>query len=116
MRSLAVGFSIVAFCGCTDRATTNSLSDASAQISRQFVSQWNAQPQTTPRKLKSVRITSFDAPTGNPRPGLGVALTWEDGSRTYSGLPMVQLGDGLFGVTYEDANTKEKLSAIVSFR
>ena len=116
MRSLAVIFIFMMFCGCTDRAATNSLSDASEQITRQFVSQWNARPHATPRKLKSVEITSFETPAGNPRPQLGVALTWEDGSRTYTGLAMVQLGDGLFGVTYEDSTTKEKLSAVVSFR
>jgi hypothetical protein len=85
-------------------------------MTRQFVSQWDAQPHATPRKLKSVQITSFDAPAGSPRPYLGVVLTWENGSRTHTSLPMVQLGDGLFGVTYEDATTKEKLSAVVSFR
>src|SRR5687768_18437357 len=94
-RSLAVVFITMVFCGCTERAATNSISGASEQITRQFVSQWDAQPHGTPRKLKSVRIASFDAPTGNPRPYLGVALTWEDGSRTYTSLPMVQLGDGL---------------------
>jgi hypothetical protein len=29
---------------------------------------------------------------------------------------MVQLGDGLFGVTYQDGTTKEELSAIIRFR
>ncbi|MBI5686948.1 MAG: hypothetical protein HZC54_17910 [Verrucomicrobia bacterium] len=116
MKSLAVIFIAIAVCGCTDRAATNSLSDASEQMTRQFVSQWDAQPHATSRKLKSVRITSFDTPTGNPRPYLGVALTWENGSRTHASLAMVQLGDGLFGVTYEDTTTKEKFSAIVSFR
>ena len=116
MRLLAVLFVAVAFCACTDRGAVNPLFDASEQITRQFVSQWNAQPQATPRKLKSVWITSFDTPAGNPRAQLGVALTWEDGSKAYPALPMVQLGDGLFGVTYEESTTKQKLSAVVSFR
>jgi len=92
-----------------------SLSEVAVQLSEQFRNQHDSKPQTPRRNLKSVSITSFGFPTGNFHPYLGVAVDWSDGT-TYTSLPMVQLGDGLFAVTYQDATTKEELSAIVSFR
>lgn len=101
--------------GACSRPRPKSLSDVSEQLSQQFRSQHEANSGASSRKLKSVRIVSFGFPTGNPHPYLGVAVAWDDAT-TYTSLPMVQLGDGLFGVTYQDAATKEELSAIISFR
>lgn len=111
---LFAGFSCIALVAC-NRSHTQSTSDVGEQLTEQFRSQQNSKSQTTPRKLKSVSITSFDFPSGNAHPYLGVAVAWEDNT-TYTSLPMVQLGDGLFGVSYEDPKTKEDYSAIINFR
>jgi hypothetical protein len=100
---------------CTDRPAAKSLDDVSAQLTQQFVSQHEAGTAVTPRQLKSVHVKSFSFPAGNPHPYLGISVRWED-AVTYTSIPMVQLGDGLFGVTYQDGPTKEALSAIIRFR
>ncbi len=75
-------------------------------------------PRVSPaRKLKSVQITGFSTPSGNPRSYLGIRVLWEGpDKRTETDIPMIQLGDGLFGVTYTDPDTKEGFSAVLSFR
>ena len=104
--------------GCDTHHHSKSLSDGAEQLTEQFRSQHDSKPQASPaRKLKSVQITGFSFPSGNPHPYLGVGVAWE-GTDTinYTGIPMVQLGDGLFGVTYETPDTKEELSAVLSFK
>jgi len=98
-----------------DRPRANPLASASQQLSDQFLAQHAAKKVSPPRKLLSARITGFEAPPGNPHPYLSIAVAWEDAT-TNTGVPLIQLGDGLFGLTYKDPTTKEEYSAVINFR
>lgn len=106
--------SIAGLAAC-DHPRTKSLDEVSDEISTQFRAQHAAKKFSTPRKLVSVRITSFDTPPGNPRPYLGIEVAWDDVTSS-TGVPLIPLGDGLFGITYTDPTNKSNYSAIVHFR
>lgn len=106
--------SIAGLVAC-DHPRTKSLDEVSDEISAQFRAQHAAKKFSTPRKLVSARITSFDAPPGNPRPYLGIEVAWDDVTSS-TGVPLIQLGDGLFGITYTDPTNKAQYSAIIHFR
>ena len=104
--------------GCSNEHHPKSLSDVSEQLTEQFRRECDSRPHSLPEhRVKSVEITGFSTPSGNPHPYLGIGVSREgtDGIN-YTGVPLIQLGDGLFGITYQDFNTKEEFSAILSFR
>jgi hypothetical protein len=106
----------VSLSGCCRRPHPKLLPEVAEQLAQQFRTQHESRSHRTfGRKIEAVQITSFSFPSGNPHPYLGIGVTW-DGAITYTAVPMIHLGDGLFGVTYQDATTKEELSAVISFR
>jgi hypothetical protein len=61
--------------GACDRSRPKSLSDVAVQLTEQFRHQHNSKSQAPSKNIKSVSVTSFDFPPGNPHPYLGVAVT-----------------------------------------
>lgn len=114
--TLILAFSVLALNGCDRSHQPKSLSDIGKQLTDQFRQQNDSKPQAV-RKLKTVQVTGFSSPPGNPHPYLGIAVAWEGADTIqYTGVPLIPLGDGLFGVTYQATDTKEELSAVISFR
>ena len=93
-----------------------SLDDVSEQLTQQFRAQHEAHKGLPVRPLKSAKITRFEIPPGENVPSLlGLSLDWGE-FVTQTSVPMIQLGDGLVGITYTDSQTHEELSAVLSFR
>lgn len=99
--------------GCGGSRHSKSLSDVADQLTQQFRRRYDSVQPPATRRLKSVKIESFNFPSGNPY--LGVAMVYDD-ALIFTSLPMVQLGDGLFGVSYRDDVAKVNVPAIISFR
>ena len=102
------------FAGC-EAPHTKPLDQTSKQLSDQFCKQWDAKEVATPRKFLSAHITGFQTSSVTSQPSIGIAVVW-DNATTYTSVPLVQLGDGLFGITLTDQTSKEDLSAVISFR
>lgn len=100
--------------GACDGPKAKSVADISQQLTEQFRAQHEGSP-SAPRKLKNVEVKSFETPSGNPRAYLGISVAWED-TTTSTSVALIQLGDGLYGVTYTDPKSQEELSAVLSFR
>ncbi len=107
---------MVTFLASCGSSRPKSLEEVSEQLTQQFRTQHEAHKGLPARPLKSVKITRFILPPsdGVP-PHLGLALDWGEFVAQTS-VPMVQLGDGLIGITYTDGQTHEELSAVLSFR
>ena len=125
MKSFAVCLviiSAVVLDGCCKRPDTapdarypKSISEVENQLLEQFRKQHESHKQFAASRIEEVTIIRFAFPTPSPRPYLGVGIKI-NGIVSYSDVPIVQLGDGLFAVTFRDSTTGEELSAIISFR
>src|SRR4051812_46638380 len=83
-----------------NRHRAASLEAVSEQMAEQFRTQHATKMLHHPRKFTSARITGFVASPSTPL--LGIDVTWDD-ITTSTTLPIVQLGDGLFGITYRES-------------
>ena len=101
--------------GCCRHPHPKVVSEVENQLTQQFRHQHESHREFAGRKIDAVTIAHFSFSGGNPHPYLGIGITW-NGVTTYADLPMVPLGDGLFGVTFQDVTTREELSAVISFR
>ena len=112
---ILITISAILLNGCCRHPPAKSISEIENQLTEQFRRQHESHKELAGRKIDAVTITSFNFPDGDPHPFLGIGSTW-NGVTSYTHLPMIPLGDGIFGVTFQDTTTKEELSAIISIR